>query len=169
MEPGSSPDARLPPGKDKPQLTSDPLGDVAASWAEVREFLNHFLTVKADQVKLQARQVALWALAGLTGGIAGFAAIIMAVVFLLNGTAVGLSELLGGRIWVGQLIVGSAVLLAIALAGWLGVRKFFQTSHKRMVAKYDRRHSLQQFTFGYDASRRAARERGADGGCAPRM
>lgn len=168
LDPGSA-HGSVPPRSSEARATADPLKDVAAHWTEVREFLNHFLTAKADQVKLQARQVALWALAGVAGGIAGLAAIITAVVFLLDGTASGLAELLGGRLWAGQLIVGSAVLLGIGLAGWLGIRKFFQSSHKRMVAKYDRRHSLQRFTFGYDASRRAARERGADGGCPPRM
>ena len=68
-----------------------------------------------DQLKLKARQIVIWGLVGLTGGIAGLVAIITSVVFLLQGAARGLAELLGGRIWAGQLIVASAVLLVVGL------------------------------------------------------
>jgi len=158
---------RTPRNAGGPETVPDPLAEIAAHFAEAREFLSHFLTVKADLFRLHACRIALWGLAGFTAAIAGLTAIITAVALLINGFAGVLAEWFGGRLWAGELVAGSLCLCMAALAAWFGVRKVFQVSHQRMVAKYDRRRCQQQFTFGYDASRRAAREHRADGDCAP--
>lgn len=152
---------------DAPPSESDPLVEIAAHLAEAREFLSHFLSAKADQFRLQASRIVVWCFVGLIAGVAGAAAIVTAAALLVDGFAHGLAVLFGGRLWAGELVAGGVCLGMAALVLWLGVRKIFQISQQRTVAKYARRHTLQQFKFGFDASRGAARNGAADGGCAP--
>jgi hypothetical protein len=88
-------------------------------------------------------------------GIVALGALVTAVVMTLSGAASGIAELLDGRLWAGQLIVGLSVLLITALTIFFGLRSVMGSSRSAMIKKYEHWRNHQQAEFGHDIVDRA--------------
>jgi hypothetical protein len=117
-----------------------PLEPLLKHLAELQTHVSHYLQATADKVRLSARQAAVWAALGLAAAVVGATVLVTATVLVLYGAANGIAASLGGRLWAGQLIVGSVVLTGIALACWLGLRSFTASSRRKTIDKYERQH-----------------------------
>lgn len=123
--------------------------------AELQDYLSYYLAARTDAVKLQVRTLLIYAALGVVGGLVGVAALIAAVVLALSGTANGLAELLGGRLWAGQLITGATVLVITAAAIFFAMRSITGGSRKKTVKKYENWRGNQQAQFGHDVLQRS--------------
>lgn len=122
-------------------LGPHPLEPLLAHLAELKAQALHYLQASADRVRLSARQAAIWGAIGLLAALVGATMLITATVLTLQGAANGIAAALGGRLWAGQLIVGLCVLGGAALTCWLASRKLAETSRRKTMGKYERKHS----------------------------
>jgi hypothetical protein len=114
---------------------------------EIREYASYMVSAKVDAFKFSLKKAAFLAAIGVVGGIVGVALAATGAVLVLDGLAAGLGILLGAR-WLGDLIVGAAVIGCIVLGllfGWGIVKK---ASLKKVVAKYDERQKRQRERYG---------------------
>jgi hypothetical protein len=134
------------------------LEPLLAHLAELRRHAGHYVEATADSFRLSIRQTAVRALLACLGALVGVAGLVTATVLVLTGAAGGLAAAFGGRTWAGQLTIGLAVLIVTALVTWWGFRRITETSRRKTVEKYERRHYEEQAHVDADAAERLGRE-----------
>lgn len=151
-------DARRASAEERATSTPpDPLAGLTRSLAELQEFAAVYVAARLDRIKLAARQALVWAVLGIAGGIVAIAALIAATVMLLEGMALALAELLGGRVWAGYLIVATVVLVAATTVVFAALGKIGRASRQKTIDKYERRRQAERATYGTDVAQRARR------------
>jgi hypothetical protein len=123
------------------QVTKGDAGPAAIDrlWSDARELraaIDLFIAARRDQIKLSLRRALIWTVAI---GLAVFGAAILAAaacVMVVIGIAGGLGELLGGRIWLGQLLTGLGFLITAGLVGIFTVRTMQQRSRRKTLERY---------------------------------
>ena len=126
-----------------------PLDPLRADLAELATSAAHYVTARRDLLAARARSALFWICVALGAACVTLAAAAMAVVMILQGVALALAELLGGRLWAGQLLTGTAVLLVFSAAVWFVFQESNRHWQQRVMAKYEH----------YKQRERAARER----------
>jgi hypothetical protein len=126
---------------------------------ELQAYFAHFVSAKVDSVVLSARRLAIWAVLGVVGLIALAALIVTAIVLVLHGVANGLAVLFAGRLWLGQLVAGSGILIMLVLSILIGVRTWQTRWRQQKVQQYDERQFQQRAAFGHSVEDRATEER----------
>jgi hypothetical protein len=124
----------------------------------LQAYFTHFVRAKIDGLLLSARQLALWTVLGMMGLIALTGLIITAIILLLSGAAAGLGLLFGGRLWLGQVVIGGGLLLLLALSVFVAIRVWQHRSHQQKVQHYDERQLQQRAAFGRSVADRATEE-----------
>jgi hypothetical protein len=137
--------------KDRP--ATDAFHRLGEDLGELREYVSFFISAKLDALKLSMMKVVILAGLGLLALIAATALTATAVVLLFTGFADGLGILLGGRPWLGGVIVGVLVLGFMAGASVAVWKVWRKGSLKRTVQKYEERQHRQFARFGRDVSR----------------
>jgi hypothetical protein len=156
--PGPSAPPRATPESSEPsaqETAAAAFRDAMARVAEIREYISFYLAARADAFKLSVRSAVFYAILGVIGLIAASAAIVVAVSLLLIGISHGLGAAMGGRWWLGDLVVGVVVLGLIALMAKAAVSKVFGLSRKQTVEKYESRKRDQRTQFGHDISQKS--------------
>lgn len=120
--------------------------------AELIEYATHFVTAKADGLKLSLQRIVMLAVLGMAAGIAGLAALIYATILLLSGLATALGILFGGRLWLGNIAVGGIVLGTIAVVVYLALGRVDTHALKVTKARYEARKAAQREQFGRDVT-----------------
>lgn len=145
----SETDVDLPP--------TDALKEATARIAELKEYAGLYVAAKLDGVKLTVRNIALYAVLGIVGGIVGAAVLVTAAVYLLSGLAGAIGELFPEPYewWAGRLIVSVLVLGGTVAGVMLLMRSLTGASRKRTVEKYEQRKRTERDLFGHDAQERA--------------
>jgi membrane protein implicated in regulation of membrane protease activity len=146
--------AYTPPNEQEPSPT-EALQRLQQQIAELREYLAHFVSAKVDGIVLSVRQMVMWGVLGVAGLLCLAGLVITAVVLLLDGAATGIALLLGGRLWLGQMIVGGVVLALLTFGMILGMRTWQRRWHQQKVQQYDERQLQQRVTFGHSVADRA--------------
>jgi uncharacterized membrane protein len=123
---------------------------------ELQAYMAHFVSAKVDGILLSVRQVAIWIVLGVVGLMALAGLLVTALVLLLNGAAAGLGLLFDEQLWLGQMIVGVAVLTLLALGMFIGVRAWQNRSRQQKVQQYDERQLQQRTTYGHSVADRAS-------------
>jgi hypothetical protein len=124
--------------------------------AALQAYVLHYLSARSDAVSARVKKTVVWAALGLAAGVAALTALVVAVALVLGGAAEGIATALGGRAWAGNLIVGGAVLILMALAAWIGLRYWLNLSRRRVKEQYERRRQHERNAFGKDVAQRAA-------------
>ena len=137
---------------------SETLQQISLRIAEIREFLAFLVSTKLDAAKLVVRNGVLYAIMGVVALLGVAAAVVTAVVLLLQGAADGISIALHTGIWAGDLIVAGAVLVVVVIGAWVVVRSATGSSRRNTVEKYESRKRDQRIRFGQDVGERAAGE-----------
>ena len=123
---------------------------------ELYTYVLHFITAKADGIKLTVRQAVMWAVVGILGLIAASSVLVTAIVLLLSGLAGGLAVAFDSEAWLGKVVVGFLLLVIIAVGTLLGVRMQQRKSRHKKVQQYAERQLQQRTTFGHNVADRAA-------------
>lgn len=132
--------SRFASRSDSPPI-DDALSSLAESLAELREHVQYFAQVRIDQFVVALRnRMSGWAALGLRYLIA-LAVAVIAVTFVLYGTALGLATLCGDRAWLGFLLTGLCSLTVLTAGAMvLRVRTRLQ-NRRRLEEKYARMES----------------------------
>ena len=134
--------------------------EAASRFAEVKEYAGYYVGAKLDGMKLTFRNIALYAVLGIVGGIAGLGFLITAVVLLLTGLAGLIGEIFphkwehwGGNLVLGLILVGGTVGVII-----FGLKSITGSSRKRTIEKYENRKRDERRVYGHDVQQRAAEQ-----------
>jgi len=131
--------------------------EASAQFGELKAYAAQYVAAKLDLAKLSLRRIAILAILGIIGLLAGAAMVVMAVVQLLSGVAQAIGAALGGRMWAGDLIVGGAIVGIIAIGAWIGLNRLSISSRNATVKRYEQRQRRQRAEHGgHDASQRSA-------------
>src|SRR5262245_584167 len=125
---------------------------------ELRAYFTHFVNAKVDGFIVSARQLFVWATLGVVGLFALVGLVVTSIVLFLAGAAAGLGQLCGGRLWLGQLIVGGGLLALLALSILIGLRTWKSRSRRQKVQQYDERQLQQRAAFGHNVADRATED-----------
>jgi len=135
----------------------DALRNAAKHLGEAKEYASNFLAAKADAAKLSFRRAVLLIGFFVIAGITGAGVLITAAVLLINGTATGIGHLFDPpKPWLGQIIVGSLIVIGANLGVYLLIRSAIRASRDRTVQKYEARHNEQRSRYGHDVTTAAA-------------
>lgn len=118
--------------------------------AELRAYATYYLQAQGDRFKLGLRRAAIAAVLGVFAAVALAAAVITAIVFVLDGLARGIGALLWGHLWAGYLIAGLLVLGGLTGALVFGLSRLTAQSKRRSIARYEQRRSRQRLRFQRD-------------------
>jgi hypothetical protein len=132
---------------DRPTV-ADALRDGVRSIAELIQHAGNLLSAKLDLLKLSIRRAILYTILGMIAGFAAAAIVVVCIVLLFVGAAHGLGAALGGREWLGDLIVSAAVLGTVGVSLMMFLRRFNAASRRGTVRKYERRRTEQRERFG---------------------
>jgi hypothetical protein len=130
------------------------------SWSsqisEVSDYVGHYFAARSDLWRTRSSKL-VWNLAtGVGAGVVGLSLAAVAASRLLAGIAGGLTVLLGGRAWAGDLLTGILVLASAGIGFTLIRKRAERERRRRLFAKYEQRHASQTERFGHDMSDRAA-------------
>src|SRR5262245_26252131 len=118
------PDACSTQPSDQSPGQPDSLQQLAAQLGELHEYSSYYIRARMDRVKLTLRRAVAYSMLLVLATFAVFATVVISVWLLLIGLAEGLGSALGGRLWLGNIVVAILVLGMIALASWqLAVRR----------------------------------------------
>jgi len=146
--------ASTAPGEQEPS-PPEALRRLQQQIEELQAYFTHFVSAKVDGFLLSSRQLALWTALGIMGLIALAGLIITTIVLLLSGAAAGFGLLFGGRLWLGQVVVGGGLLSLLALGILVGMRIWQHRSRQQKVQQYDERQLQQHAAFGRSVADRA--------------
>jgi hypothetical protein len=137
----------------------DELADVWAGIAthcrELGEYASLYIAANVDQVRLSARTAALWTVLGVALGLIALSLIVVSSALFLVGLSNGAAQLFGGRVWLGQTVVGLVILAASAGGIWLFVRRKVSAYRIALKKKYERRKQNEQAEYGTNVAERA--------------
>jgi hypothetical protein len=128
------------------------IDSIKGSLGELSEYIAYYFSVKLDLAKLTIRRLLLLAALAVMALIAATAVIVVAAVLICVGIAHGLGTLFGSQ-WVGDVVTGLAVLLAMwAMVRWV-IRGMTRFADQHLTAeKYEARRRNQNRRFGRDVS-----------------
>ena len=138
----------------------DPLEDLKAvgtNAAELAAYAQQFVNAKIAGVLYGVRKLAILAVLGLVGGIAGASIIVTAAVLLVLGLSDIIATFLPEHFkWAGKVIVGLLVLGVTFGALWLLLRYSVKAGKDTALQQYRLALKKQRLDFGHDAFGRAA-------------
>ena len=147
---------------DDERSPADAFKDLGSQLGEIKEYATYYLAAKADGIKASFRNLALFAVLGILGLIAGGAVVVTAVVLLLTGIAGAIGNVFRydplvppDRTWVGEITVGLVILGAMGIGTMMFMKKFTAASRERTVKKYESRQQQQRIRYGHDVHERA--------------
>jgi hypothetical protein len=126
---------------DESDPSASTTGPVAAErlmddFQSLREAFALLVAARFDQIKLSLRRAFLWVVLAAVGVFALVAFAVTACAMLVVGIAGGIAELAGGRLWVGQLTTGAALIIVGAATLWLLVRAWQEQSRRKVLKRY---------------------------------
>jgi hypothetical protein len=143
------------PREDRPP--EDPTPSVLArDFAEIVEYLSCYLKATFDRGKLSIKEVLWRAIAWSSAIIVVIGILLTAAVFIFYGASLGLSELLGHRLWLGYLSTGLFFLVLISIWIRLEQRHLRKKSLRKEIEDYERTLDKQRSRFGRDLEEVAA-------------
>lgn len=134
----------------------NPWAPLVENLRELIDYASYYLSVQADQVRLRIRRAVMAAVLGLLAMIGGTALLVTAIVILLAGIGGGLGELFGGRVWLGYLVTGLAVVILLGLTLLAVTRSVFRISRHRTIEKYAELRQQQRRQYGHDVGSRTS-------------
>lgn len=150
-----------PDGDAGPRASAHPADAIREAFhriGQLREFAAYYVSARIDAIKASVRDAGVYAALGLIGVLAAGSVVAVAIGLLLVGIAGAFAALLGGRLWLGQIITGAIFLAILAIASMIGMRVLRRWFHSKMVQKYEERQRQQRERFGQNVRDEAAAE-----------
>lgn len=133
----------------------DPVARLRLQLNELQAYVRQQWAARTDRVLLGLRRMFIMAAVGAVFLMAGAAWAITAVVLLLQGAVGGVSEAIGGPVWLASLIVGSTAIVLVGIAVAVVYGSWVAASRRRTRQKYEHRQREQRSKFGHSAKERA--------------
>lgn len=124
------------------------IGDVRAHVARIGECLVQLVQVQADGIRAKVHRAVFAVLLTLAALIVVIAYLATVVNLLISGLAGGVSELVGNRVWLGNLITALFLLGVTAFAAGNRWTRFKAARLRILVEKYERRAQRRRDRFG---------------------
>ena len=149
----------VPPANGAPG-PAEAFKEAASRFAELKEYAGYYVAAKADSIKVTLRNIALYAVLGIVGGIVGLGVLIAAAVMLLNGLSGLIGEIFPEKWehWGGDLVLGLLLVGGAAAAVIFGLKSITGSSRKRTIEKYENRKRDERNVYGHDVQDRAAEQ-----------
>lgn len=142
------------------QQTDEPLtqafSDVGTQVSAIQEHLGQFFEAKADALKLKFRHAAISAALVIVALIALASFLATSVVLLISGIAGGVTELVGGRVWLGNSITALGLLATGVLLVYFKLARLKAARLRELVEKYERRKTRQRDRTGPEDAERGS-------------
>lgn len=119
-------------------------------------YVSYYISAKADGARLGLWNLLFSATFAALAFVVVASFSILAIWFVLNGTAEGLGVLFGDRPWVGSLATGLIVAAGLGSGLYFIVIRLKKTAREGTVAKYEDQQSRQQIRYGNNVADRAA-------------
>jgi amino acid transporter len=133
----------------------DPWAPLLLQVDELREYFSYYLGARTDLFRARVRRLVTLAILLFVATVATATFAATAAALVLVGLGTGLGELLGGRIWLGNLIIGASILIITALGGLGATRWLNNASRLKTIRSYAQKREHQRREFGRDVSSRA--------------
>jgi hypothetical protein len=117
--------------------TAESLRDAANEFFRAVAKTRDYLSIQADRARVLLRNLVLFAVLGTVAAIIAATVLVSATVLLCFGLARGIGELLGGRMWAGELIVGAIVLTSLFVSAWIFAKRIRTSSRERILREYE--------------------------------
>lgn len=137
-------DSALKSDRQKEKPLTEAISDVGTHVAEIRESLGQFFQVKADAVRGKLRHAAFVMMLTMVMLVVVTSFLAMVVVLLISGIAGGVTELVGGRVWLGNSITALGMSGAAALIVYVKLARMKAARLRELVEKYERRKMRQR-------------------------
>jgi hypothetical protein len=123
--------------------------------AELREYALYYVAANLDRLRLTARGAVMGTVLAIFVGLIAATIVATAAVLFVVSISAGLSELMGHRAWLGQLIVSVFILVSASGGAWLVVRRALRKYERTLVEKYEHRKQAERIEYGTDVEQRA--------------
>lgn len=127
----------------------------APSWTPLfRDFeligamISHYAAARTDALLVRARGLMIRVAISVVALLLVMTTLVGAVVLGLLGLAGGLAAVAGGRMWVGQLVVGLSVCTVVGAVGLAATKTAARRGRQQLRDKYGRRREALQQRFG---------------------
>jgi hypothetical protein len=140
---------------DQQSAPPDPWAPLLLQVDELREYFSYYLGARTDLFRARVRRLVTLTLFIFVAAVATATFAATAAALVLVGLGAGLGELLGGRIWLGNFIIGASVLIVTALGGLGATRWLNNSSRLKTIRSYAQKREHQRREFGRDVSSRA--------------
>lgn len=149
-------DDPTPPSDNRPSAEEDStesspadfLHDAQGHIDELGEYAGMYVSAKMAEMRRFLRRAIFFAVLGIIAVLALIAVVITAGVLLCAGVAHLLANLLGGRMWAGELITGAGIIVLGGLAIMFMASVWRKAGHRRTVYYYESRKQEQLRRFG---------------------
>lgn len=135
--------------------TGDPLAPLIAHLTELREFVRYYASTRLDQWRMRVRSALQSSVVGAINAIIVATSLVMATILFWRGAAAAVAELCGRPAWLGDVIVGSAILLAASCGTWLWARRRTATDLQTVIEKHEHEKQSEREELGTDIAERA--------------
>jgi hypothetical protein len=108
------------------------------------------MSLRLDALKASARKIAILAVAGILAVFVLIGVVVAAAVLLCQGIAHGLASLLGGQLWLGELLTGLLIIFGGAAGGFIGAKYMLKAWHRQSVKKFEKQKADFKARFGHD-------------------
>jgi hypothetical protein len=142
-------------GADRAPELDDVWPAIVARIGELREYASFYIAANVDRLRLSGRATLMWSILGIVIGLAAVSVVATASVLLVVGLATGVGQLLEGRTWLGQLIVGATILFAAIAGTWFVLNRGLRNYERTLVEKYELRKREERTEYGTDIHERA--------------
>lgn len=104
---------------------------VAAHLEEMRTAIGQILQTQADLLRAKARHAVTLVVLACLGLVVAISLIVTTIVFLLKGLSGGLAQLLGNRLWLGELLAA----VSVVVVAWITFRVWSARADKKRAAQ----------------------------------
>jgi hypothetical protein len=134
------------------------LAPILAHLTELGEFLRYYLATRLDKWRVGVRTAVFYSFVGVVAAIVAATSLAVATILVLHGASAAVGELCGKQFWLGEIIVGGALLGMALSGGWLWARRRAAADLQRIIDRYERQRQSEREDLGTDVAERAARQ-----------
>jgi hypothetical protein len=137
--------------------TGEALHEAMRQLHEWQDYFRYYLATWIDGFKGSIRRAVIYTALGLLALFVAATIVITAAVLLLSGVSGAISRLFHSEPWVGNLMVGSVILIGLAGGAWFGLSSLERAWKSKSQARYESFKRQQRLRWGHDVDDVAAK------------
>lgn len=137
---------------------ADPLAPIVVHLTELVEFLKYYLATRLDKWRMGFRAALYYSFLGVALAIVAATTLVAATIFVLRGASAAVAISIGQQNWLGEMVIGGAILGLACSGGWFWARWRIAADLRTIIERYERQKQSEREDLGTDVSERAARQ-----------